>query len=285
MDLGLSIQLIFLCLLNIIFTFPGIVLNALVIVSILKSSQLKKKLCHFMIMVLSCCDLVSVLANHPGVLLCLTSWLTQDNYLLAKGRNDLHSSTALLAFSLLALFVMSIERYLGAYYPIFHRAAVTRSRLLTVLVILFIFQTALWVISRNDIVISETVHVIIVVVVTFPPLMFINFKLFKISRKGRRMNETSPEKRKKIDLKNTATCLLAVGCFALLSIPSSFYITFNIKTENKWTSKAILSSVWAVSTLTVNCTFNSLIFFWKNKVLRTEGIKTLKKLKDRLVIP
>ena len=159
---------------------------------------------------------------HPGVLLCLTSWLTQDNYLLAKGRNYLHSSTALLAFSLFALFVISIERYLGAYYPIFHRTAVTRSRLLTVLVILLIFQTALWVISRNDIVISETVHVIIVVLVTFPPLMFINFKLFKISRKGRRMNETSPEKRKKIDLKNTATCLLAIGCFALLSIPSAF---------------------------------------------------------------
>jgi hypothetical protein len=32
----------------------------------------------------------------------------------------------------------------------------------------------------------------------------------------------------------------------------------------------------------MNGTFNSLIFFWKNKILRTEGIKTLKRLRNCL---
>jgi hypothetical protein len=36
---------------------------------------------------------------------------------------------------------------------------------------------------------------------------------------------------------------------------------------------------WAKTITLMNCTFNSLIFYWKNKVLRTEGLKVLKSLK------
>jgi hypothetical protein len=31
----------------------------------------------------------------------------------------------------------------------------------------------------------------------------------------------------------------------------------------------------------MNCTFNCLIFFWKNKVLRAEGLKVWKSMKIR----
>jgi hypothetical protein len=40
--------------------------------------------------------------------------------------------------------------------------------------------------------------------------------------------------------------------------------------------------VWSSSVWAMNSTFNSLIFFWKNKVLRTEGVKILKTLKYRI---
>ena len=283
MDYNVYVQLISMCVVNIIFTFSGIVLNTLVIASILKSSQLRKKLCHFMIMVLSCVDLASLVSNHPGVLLYLIFWLREDYYLLPKIKMYLHFVNVFLGFSLYALLVMNIERYLGAFHPIFHRTSVTRRRLLTLLAVLLIFQTTLYAMSTKDMVIFTTLFIIICIIIVFPPLVFINFKLFKISRQVCQGKATPPRNRTTICLKSISTCLLAVACLVVMYIPSSLYIVFNVNTENKHSTNARLSRLWSITTFTMNCTFNSLVFFWKNKVLRTEGIKILKALKDRHV--
>ena len=147
MDLNVYIHLIFLCVVNVIFIFFGIVLNTLVIVSFWKSSQLRKKLCHFMIMVLSCFDLVAVITNHAGILIYLISWLREDYNLLTKMETYLGYVEVFTGLSILALLVMNIERYLGAYYPIFHRTSVTRRRLLTLLVILDVIAAGIGMIS------------------------------------------------------------------------------------------------------------------------------------------
>ena len=118
-DLNVYIHLIFLCVVNVIFIFFGIVLNTLVIASIWKSSQLRKKLSYSMIMVLSCFDLVAVVTNHAGILLYLISWLREDYDLLTNMETYLGNVEAFIGFFMLALLVMSIERYLGACYPIF----------------------------------------------------------------------------------------------------------------------------------------------------------------------
>ena len=57
---------VFLCTVNIIFTFVGIFLNSLVITSLL-NSQLRRKLCYFMILFLACCDLAMVVIFHPFI--------------------------------------------------------------------------------------------------------------------------------------------------------------------------------------------------------------------------
>ena len=283
MNLNVYIQLIFLCVVNIIFAFSGIVSNTLVIASIWKSSQLRKKLCHFMIMLLSCFDLLAVVTNQPAILLYLISWLREDYDLLPTCWLYLDSVPVFFGFSLFALLLMSIERYLGAYYPIFHRTSVTRRRLMTLLAILLSFQTTLNVISIHDMIIPRAVHPVFILIAVFLPLIFLNFKLFKISREVRQRISTSPEKIERINLKSISTCLLVVACLVVLSIPTCVYIIFNMNTESKEASNARLSFIWTITFCTMNCTFNSLILFWKNKVLRTEGIKILKTLEDRLV--
>ena len=69
------VNIILMLVVNILFFFPGICLNSLVIVSFWRSVQLRKKLCYFMIMILSCCDLLVVLTKHPltalAVILCM----------------------------------------------------------------------------------------------------------------------------------------------------------------------------------------------------------------------
>jgi hypothetical protein len=52
---------------NEFFFFSGICLNSLVILTFWRSVQLRKKLCYFMIMVLSCCDLLAVLTNSRSI--------------------------------------------------------------------------------------------------------------------------------------------------------------------------------------------------------------------------
>ena len=282
MDLNIYIQLIFLCVVNITFTFSGIILNTLVIASFWKSSQLRKKLCHFMIMVLSCLDLVSVLTIYPGILLYLTSWLREDYDFLRKMAIYLNFVYGLLGFSAFALLVMSIERYLGAYYPIFHHTSVTKRRLLTLLAILIISTAAISVIFSTGMnLISGAVSLMVFLALFLPSFIFVNFKLFIIARKVQRERTVLPEKRTTIKMKNISTALWAVGCLILLSIPICLLIAFSL--AKKSTNTVRFSFIWTLTCVTMNCTLNSLIFFWKNKVLRTEGIKILKMLKDRLV--
>jgi hypothetical protein len=209
-------------------------------------------------------------------------WSTEDYDLLQKMKIYAHFATFFLGFSFLALLAMSIERYLAMYYPIFHRNSVTRRKLLTLLAVLFILHfTILMIIYANDWVISTPVFMIVFMAIVFPPFVFINYKLYKISRNIRRIKATSPEKRTTINLKNIHTCLLAVACLLVLSIPTTFYVAFHFA-EKSMTTNVRLCYVWAASVCTMNSTCNSLIFFWKNKVLRTEGIKILKTLKDRI---
>ena len=280
MNLNFYVQLIFLCVVNIIFTFSGVILNTLVIVSFWKSSQLRRKLCHFMILVLSCFDLVAGVTNHPGILLCLISWLREDYDLLLKMRIYLYFANAFLGFSSIALLVMSIERYLGAYCPIFHRTSVTRRRLLILFPILLIPSAVMYMIYSYGIIVSSPMLLLIFMALYLLPFMFFNYKLLTLARKVHRGQAVSPERRTTTDLKNISAALWVVLCLMLFSIPNSFYVAFSLAKKSANTIQ--LSYIWAFTCYTMNCTLNSLIFFWKNKVLRTEGIKILKRLKDRL---
>ena len=159
--------------------------------------QLRKKLCYFTIMVLSCCDLLVVLTNQPFTVLVTMLWLTEK--INAYPGWLLLSHQILYIFigiSLNALLVMNVDRYLATHYPIFHRASVTKRKLLTFFTVLIIIQTAVTVISTNDLIISYQLRLLIFFVIYVPSMLFINYKLFTIASKSRRNNEISPEMKK-----------------------------------------------------------------------------------------
>ena len=285
MDLNVYIQLIFLCVVNVMFLCTGIILNTLVIVSYWKSSAyLRNKVCYFVIMVLSCFDFLVVITKHASVKYRspIVLWLNEEHHLVTVTEIYRHFSDLFIGFSIIALLVMNIERYLGVYYPFFHRTSVTRHRLLTLLAVLCILPIILFMISLNDLVISFSVGLIIFFAIVFPPIIFLNYKLFKISRKVRRDNTASPEPSTlHVNLKNIHTCLLAVACLVLMYIPTFFFIAFNI-VEKPTSENVSMSKTWSGNVATANSTLNCLIFFWKNDVLRREGKKILKTLKNRL---
>ena len=187
---------------------------------------------------------------------------------------SLRSRGIFLIFSLFALFVMNFDRYLATSYPIFHRTSVTKGRLLTLLAILIMVDITLGVMSVNDFVISNQVYTLILCTLVFPAMLFINYKLFLVVRKSRKNKRISPEIKKTFSFKNISSCLLVVASGVALSAPASVYIGLTI---NSTESRHTLDNGGLAALL--NCTFNCLIFYWKNKVLRTEGLKVLKNLK------
>jgi hypothetical protein len=159
---------------------------------------------------------------------------------------------------------------------------VTKGKLLTLLGILTVIELALAVLSLDNFVISYLVGLLIYFIIISPPMLFLNYKLFTIARRSRRNNVMSSEKKKSFSLETVSSCLLAVACFVALSIPSFIYIGLRITSKNEDTlDDAEFVRLWAKTVTAMNSTFNCLIFYWKNKTLRTAGMKVVKSMKIR----
>ena len=283
MESAYFINLIFIFVLNVFFFFSGVCLNSVVIISFWRSVQLQKKLCHFMIMVLSCCDFVGVVANNPLVAINAMLLMTEKLDVNATWPHLVCKLTIIFPVSsLLALLVMNFERYLATFYPIFHRSSMSKRRLLALFAILIMIQAVLVALSANDSVIPFHVCALITFMFLTPPMLFINYKLFVFVRKSRRNREVSTKMKQVFSLKNISSCLLAVACFVTLSIPVFVYVGLTMKSTHAaftLNSNAVLTGTWAMTIVSMNSTLNCLIFYWKNKVLRTEGLKVIKGIK------
>ena len=133
-ELGYFISMIFVYFINVLFFFSGICLNSLVIFTFWRSSQLRKKSCYFMIMVLSCFDLLAALVSIPFSVLMAMLWLTGKLGVYAKWVYTYGLVANIpVAMSLKALLVMNFDRYLAISHPMFHRTSVTKSKLLILL--------------------------------------------------------------------------------------------------------------------------------------------------------
>lgn len=280
MELVYSVNLIFIFAVNILFFFSGTFLNSSVILIFWRSPSLRKKLCYFTVMVLSSCDLLVVLTCHPLMGFAAMLWFreninTYPRWLLIS----IKFSNVFIAFSLLAILAMHYDRYLSTYYPIFHRTSVTKANILTSLAVASITTLLLALMSVNDFISFEVV-ILIFLVAYFPPMLFTNYKLFLIARKSRRNHGISAEMKKSFSLKHVSSCLLTVACFVVLSIPGFVFVGLQISsTEKNTLDKAHLVGLWTTTISSINSTCNCLIFFWKNKTLRTEGMKVVRSMK------
>jgi hypothetical protein len=186
-------------------------------------------------------------------------------------------SNILSGFPLIALLVMNFDRYLATYYPLFHRTSVTRRKLLIPFVVLGILFAILTISSDRNFVISFPIFLLLCCVIFLFPMLFFNYKLFIIARKSRKNRKNSPEKRRTFSLKKISSCLLSTACFTVLTIPMFVYIWLAITMSPG--DKIFVAVLWARTIISMNGTFNCLIFYWKNKVLRAVGVKVIKGLK------
>ena len=289
MDPSTIINALFLCLVNASFMVAGIFLNAVVIISLRRSSQFRKKPCYFMILVLSCFDLAVVAINHP--LLILSAIFCSYSDCSKPGEQVRgHIYNALYAFSMAALVTLNIERFLGLTFPIFHRTSVTKGRLLILQAFLTILLFGEIALSRIYLETALERHIFIIAELSALLFLFIyfNYKMFIIamskfgndevvattatSRDGRRKKHT-------LNMKIISSCSLAVACFFICSSPHITYSALRLTSETPfYDNQVVLFHLWADTFVAMNSTFNCLIFFWKILAMRREGMKIVKRL-------
>ena len=284
------VSVFLLCLVNVIFMIAGIFLNSVVIVSLRRSPQLRKKLCYFMILLLSCFDLVVVFFVHPVLILATIFWSV-------KNYNDVvkliwkYTCIFFSGSSGFALLTLNIERFLAIKYPFFHQTAVTKRRLV-------LFQ-AFWIIITFSLSplgyfyrkTGDNMAIIAYLLCTFSLFVYLNYNMYTIAKsiqKGERVAQSTcntslsvnyhERKERKMNLKNISTCSLVVGCFFICTFPQFVYSVLRLIRDSLSNDEHVtwLFNLWSSIFVAMNSTFNCLIFFWRNSILRREGMKIVK---------
>ena len=270
-----TLNFIFLCIVNGLFFFIGIFLNSIVIVALLKSNQHLKSLCSFMILVLTCFDLATVVVCHPLIITSAYIWWTGDY----DSGNIYHRvkrySSTLYHFSFMALLVMNIDRFLAVSCPFFHKQNVTRRRLMALLGVFLVAVLIQKVLAYQNFFgmlvcyAAEAVFVGALLVV----ICFVNRKMYSIARAARRGVTTG-----------VSTSTLAVACFVLFSVPLLIYNVIHSVAEILHENNSMLFDPWAFMFACINSSVNCVIFFWRDRRLRQEGWKVLQSLFKRHVL-
>ena len=264
---------IFLLVVNIIFLVAGTLFNTVVVLSIWKSSQLRKKLCYFMILILSCTDLLVVIVIHPLHIFCCIIWYF-------KGASVLHNYSNLVEFiggilitsSINVLFTMTLERYIGLTYPLFHKTRLTRRRLVSFFVVgeivCFSFELSNFALEMH---LMFNIYSVLFLALLISLVILINGKMFVIAKS--RTKNSLPWK-----FKPYYTCALAVTCFLFCCCPIATYHGLAItETLKRRSDVATAFFLWSSLVVTMNSIINSVIFFWMNNALKSEGNKLLQR--------
>ena len=193
----------FLCVLNAVFMIAGIFLNSVVIITLWRSSRLRKKLCYFTILVLSCFDLAVMAIVHP-IQISSTISVLLEKYNYTQEVVRFYVAIAVNSFSMFALLVLNIERFLPLTFPYFHQTSVRKRRLIFYLVALIISRTFVLSLSYLNMNMAVSLNILTVTVIPIFLLLlsFLNYKMFIIAR-SRRENEIVPSNR----LRNRPTFL------------------------------------------------------------------------------
>ena len=278
------IVVVLLLFVNVTFMVLGIFLNFVVILSLWRASTLRKKLCYFTILLLSCFDMAVVTITHP-FLIVSTIYFSYEKIPRTFENIRIGTSFILSACSMFSLFTLNGERFLALTCPFFHQAYVTKTK-----VICFQGFCTVSVLCLSPLIYFNVriFNISITPLVSLCLLMFMysNYKMFTIAKLKREEKRIYPaaasasrngqRKKQILNMKNISTCLLVVGCFFVCFTPQAILTVMRLTAETAlFDKKMVLLRFWTNTFLSLNSTFNSGIFFWRNSILRREGMKLI----------
>ncbi|XP_028416647.1 cannabinoid receptor 1-like [Dendronephthya gigantea] len=273
------------CIANSFVIIPTVVLNGISIPTISRSSQLKAKLCYFVILLQSAVDMAVGSISLPlytsigasevlGTADCVNTFVSQTIAYLVS------------ALSMATLYLLTFERYMSILHPVTHRSRLTKHRIL----IAFCCACTLVVLGPVLQTTAEEVYGITVIAVVLSILLFTTFAYTKIFLAVKNMHfsgrdgigdcsiEQTPsdlnKKRALREKKLAKSCLLVVVISYLSYVPS--LACYSYYKDDPVALKASLN--WSMTVAALNASANSIIFFWKRPLLRGEALNVLKNL-------
>ena len=280
------------CAVNIIFAIAGTILNSLVLYIFWKSSKLRSKLSYFIIMLLSSIDLAVVTIVHPLSLLQAIREIYGTPKCIYK-ISYLSTIYFFTGMSISTLLILNIERYTAIIHPIWHRKRVTRPRLMFIWAILWLIIVVNTVSRLFFRPLNEIITIILISSLCSTSL-FTYVSIFRAARKRKGVaacntvgdhtnncrgqvsgNMASFLRELKIAKIYFIIVVLAFVCFLPAAIVvKGFKYPWNESEERR--ISVTIAYTWVTTLTSLNSTLNCLIFFWANKMLRTEALKLAK---------
>ncbi len=273
----LLINQIFAIAFNGVLIIPTILLNAIAIITILKSSQLKKKPCYFIILIQSITDLAVGALGIPIFIFFLGSEIGGISNCIAATL-AFKSTTIPLGTSTITISALTLERYIAILHPYAYNIYVTRKRLLIYIVsnAAVLFAVIILSFAIQELTgIYSTIYAIIVFFFMAFAYTRIYFVVKRLARSHNKLHVAVTEEnltRMKLFLQQTklaTSCFVVVVCFCVLCLlPIAIAIPL-YESVDQFEFRAIL--VWIFTLGMLNSNVNSVIFFWTKSTLRKEA--------------
>lgn len=260
-----------------------ILLNSVAIVTIVKSSQLMKKPCYFIILVQSSIDFSTSVMAMPFSLAYIVGTLNTSHNCVV---NTFNFIMIVLSYevSLICYAALTWERYVAILQPYAYTTRVTKRKLMIALSCAYLLDLPIsagffifWV--KNLINLS-----IIKLTVFFSLFLYTYTHIYIVVRKLSRQTSSMASSDGNISrtklffqqIKLARSCFFAVICFLSFMI-SPIVVIFAL--SYTWQSGSVnmhILSSWMFLISFSNSFVNSIIFFWSKTLLRKEALKLLK---------
>ena len=258
-------------LFNALLTITTVVLNSVTLLTFCKSLPLRNKVSNFLIMSQSCIDLgVGAIANLLHTVTILSELRGDGNCQLKYVYEQ--ATVMMTILSMTTLSAMNIERYFGIVHPLIHRNKVTRKKFLVYLILITLLVFIVFGISfvRPGI---TRIFGMAVIVLFLTSMAFVYIRIYFASVSSSRMVHTqvSQEQRKKKrqflkDIKLAKTCFLVVACSLMCLLPTAIASG----KSNFFSFDRVVVVIWTKSFAMLNPALNTVVFFWKNGMLRSQ---------------
>ena len=282
-----SINHTFALVFNGILIIPTILLNAVPILTVFKSSQLKSKTCYFIILVQSVVDFAVGVFGIPLFMVYILGKMALHSNCVALllGRT---TAVVMIDMSAFAISIMTLERYIAVLHPFAYKVLVTKRRIITCTCIgsfvILLVDALLLIFTR-----LMEVWLLVLTTVFFIFIAFVYTRIFLVvknlarqskARSGDTAVEENLTKTKLFlrDIKHAKSCFIVVTWYiCLYYLPVMLMFSFKLGRDlNEFYDQVL---IWVITLGLLNSSVNSVIFFWTKKMLRTETAKLLKRLK------
>ena len=267
---------------NGISMITAILLNAISVITVLKSSQMKNKLCYFIILVQSVIDLAVGVFAIPLFLVYLVGGITETMNCFRV--LALRTTLLPIGLSSITLSVLTMDRYIAVLHPFLYSTRVTKKRILIYVGCGSVLMISIVILSFANKRLAKNLCTGLLVIV-FIFIVFAYTKIFLVVRNLSRERiwpsaeagtaETMAKKKLLLqEIKQANSCFVVAICFFTLSLLLPFLVHYSGVNQDK-TAFHVMKT-WMYTLAMCNSSVNSVIFFWTKKMLRREALKMFK---------